>query len=109
MIKRIEYNYTTRKYDGTVDGYHVHSDMTYADVETALDLYIRRITLRNAWCAADQAWQLELQRVYGTNAVDARYDNRGTATDTLQALKQAMLVARIAYQEYKASLYAMLY
>jgi len=98
MIKRIEYNYTTRKYDGTVDGYAVHSGMTYADVELALDQYIQRITLRNAWVVADRAWQLELQRVYGANAVDARYDNRSAATDALQALKRAMLVARIAYQ-----------
>jgi len=102
MIKRIAYNYTTRKYDGTVDGYAVHIDMTYADVELALDQYIQRITLRNAWVAADLAWQAELERVYGSNAGDARYDNRGTATDTLQALKRAMLVARIAYQDYKA-------
>jgi len=98
MIKRIEYNYTTRKYDGSVDGYAVHSDMTYADVELALDQYIRRSTLRNAWCAADQAWHTELERVYGANAGDARYDNRGTATDALQALKRAMLVARTTYQ-----------
>jgi len=102
MIKRIEYNYTTRKYDGTVDGYAVHIDMTYADVELALDQYIQRITLRNAWVVADRAWQLELQRMYGANAGDARYDNRSAATDALQALKRAMLVARIAYQDYKA-------
>jgi len=102
MIKRIEYNYTTRKYDGTVDGYAVHIDMTYADVETALDRYIQITTLRNAWYAADQAWQLELERVYGANAGDARYDNRGTATDTLQALKQA-------YRGCTAVLYAIVY
>ena len=98
MIKRIEYNYTTRKYDGTVDGYAVHIDMTYADVELALDQYIQRDILRYAWYDADIAWYTELQRVYGTNAVDARYDNRGEATVELTALKQAMLVARIAYQ-----------
>jgi len=102
MIKRIEYNYTTRKYDGTVDGYVVHIDMTYADVELALDQYIQRITLRNAWVAADLAWQAELERVYGANAGDARYDNRGEATVELTALKQA-------YRECTAVLYAIVY
>lgn len=43
--------------------------------------------------AADDAWQTALERAYGTNASNARYDDRGVATPELAALKAAFLVA----------------
>jgi hypothetical protein len=37
--------------------------------------------------AADDAWQTELERVYGEAAGNARYDRRGVATTRLRELR----------------------
>lgn len=46
---------------------------------------------------ADDAWQAELERVYGSQAGDARYDHRGTATRQLADLKEARYQAMLDY------------
>lgn len=53
-------------------------------------------TLREAYRTAkiaDAAWSDELQRVYGRQAGDARYDARGTATPELARLHAAFRAA----------------
>jgi hypothetical protein len=60
-----------------------------------------RLTVESAytlWLAADDAWQDELERVYGGNAGDARYDERGTATDRLADLYDAFKAAENRYR-----------
>jgi len=47
--------------------------------------------------AANQAWQGELQATYGNNAGDARYDERGGATEKLADLKDSYLKAAKAW------------
>lgn len=46
--------------------------------------------------AADDAWQAELEKEYGKDAGDARYDERGYATAELAALKAGFLEASAA-------------
>jgi len=43
--------------------------------------------------AADAAYSLELQRTYGREACNARYDARGRATPTLAKLAAAKVAA----------------
>lgn len=52
-----------------------------------------------AWIAADNAWSLELQRVYGNQAGDKRYTSDGAATPTLRRLYAAM---HTRGEEYRA-------
>lgn len=47
--------------------------------------------------SADDAWQLELERVYGKRAGDARYDSRGTATPALKRLHDVFMSEMGAY------------
>jgi len=42
---------------------------------------------------ADEAWQLELCRLFGGNAGDARYDQRGVSTPKLKELCAAKIAA----------------
>jgi len=46
--------------------------------------------------AADQAWSIELERVFGRAAGDARYDDRGEQTPRLKALRDAKLATDAA-------------
>lgn len=61
--------------------------------------------LQRAAFAADDAWSAALQRIYGNDAGDARYDRRGTITPELAALYHAKRTAddacfsRVALQE----------
>lgn len=48
-------------------------------------------SLYHEMVAADNAWQAELEQMYGKHAGDARYDERGYATDQLAALKNEYL------------------
>lgn len=52
--------------------------------------------LYHAAVAADEAWQHELESVYGKDAGDARYDRRGTATPRLRVLHEAFHTANDA-------------
>jgi hypothetical protein len=54
-------------------------------------------SLRKDMQRADDAWHDELVREYGTHAGDARYDWRGSATPTLDVLKEAFLQATREY------------
>jgi hypothetical protein len=45
------------------------------------------------WYRADDAWSQELQRLFGEDAGDARYDKRGTSTTPLRALHYALVMA----------------
>lgn len=47
---------------------------------------------------ADHAYGAELQRIYGEQAGDARYDDRGTATVQLAQLASLKLASYRAYR-----------
>lgn len=51
--------------------------------------------------AADNAWTAELTRVYGKKAGDARYDERGYATEKLANLKLAKRAADKALRDFR--------
>jgi hypothetical protein len=51
------------------------------------------------FAAADKDWQAALVVVYGKDAGDARYDERGYATPELDSLKAAVRVAKEAHHE----------
>lgn len=56
--------------------------------------------LNAAALKADADWHAELTAVYGKNAGDARYDNRGAATPKLAELKAAKRAADDAWMKY---------
>lgn len=49
---------------------------------------------------ADNAWQAELERVYGRKAGDARYGARGTATERLAGLHAEFARATCAWRNH---------
>ena len=49
--------------------------------------------------AADKAWSAELKRVFGKNAGDARYDERGISTVELRLFHAAFMRARDAWRK----------
>ena len=52
---------------------------------------------------ADNTWQSALNVVYGNDAGDARYDERGIATAELTALRQEVIRTRnVHHQAYQA-------
>lgn len=56
-------------------------------------------TAYHAWLMTEKAWQEELEREYGKNACDARYDYaRHSATTELQRLRDAWDVAEKIYR-----------
>lgn len=57
--------------------------------------------------AADVAWQMELERVYGRDACNARYDNtKNGATPKLQTLRLARDAAQEVYNDAWAAFHA---
>lgn len=60
-----------------------------------------RDKLYNDWLVWDNEWSNELEKVYGRNAGDYRYDpKRNAATERLAYLREQFHNARIAYYAY---------
>lgn len=60
----------------------IHSLHTHIQVAMSVYRYLREMANE-----ADDDWQRELEKLYGNQAGDARYDERGIATSTLLALR----------------------
>jgi hypothetical protein len=62
----------------------------------------RRVTVYNSFLAADHAWSTELQRIYGPDACDARFEARGQGVSG-SALRRAYNRRADAYQRWRDS------
>jgi len=96
----MEVVFTGKSYADDIDDpstpYVFDADTLKIDMEAAA--MVRDAAWR-AWVAADKAWSLELQRLFGNAAGDKRYTSEGVSTPTLRKLHAAMHVCE---QEYRA-------
>lgn len=67
-----------------------------SDRDTASDAM--NADLFAAAMAADAAWQVELDRMFGKKSGDARYDARGVSTTKLKELRDAKVRADSAFR-----------